>query len=173
MAITINGNGTVSGITAGLTAASLPTGAVLQVLQTVKTDHTSQALTGVGNFFDVAGMSVAITPSSTSNKILVVATVNVCNSADGRNNFLRLRRDSTDIGIGTAGGVTNAAIYDKADAKLQTLTMQHLDSPSTTSATTYKVRWSGENSDTYYLNRSAANTNEGASSHITVMEIAA
>ena len=109
MPITLNGSGTVSGISAGglpdgiIQSADLATGVggkILQVVSTTKTDAASQALTGSGNFFDISGMSVSITPSSSSNKVLVMTTVAVaCNDAD-QNNFIRLRRDSTDIALG-------------------------------------------------------------------------
>ena len=150
-------------------------GKILQVVSTTKTDFASQALTGSGNFFDISGMSVSITPSSSSNKVLVMALVAAaCNAAD-QNNFILLRRDSTDIAKGTAGGTTNGSFYHKTRSAFapENISVHFLDSPSSTSALTYKVRWSGENGDTYYLNRNSSNTNEGMISSITVMEVAA
>ena len=113
-------------------------GGITQIVETVKTDTTSQSLTGSGNFFDISGMSVSITPTSTSSKVFVMVTVAVANGFSP-----------------------------------ESISLHFLDSPSTTSAVTYKVRWSGENGDTYYLNRNASNTNEGMVSVITVMEISA
>ena len=104
-----------------------------------------------------------------------MATVAVaCNSAN-KNNFIQLRRDSTDIAKGTEGGSVNASFYHKTRDNFSpaNINIQHLDSPGTTSAVTYKVRWSGENGTTYYLNRNASNTNEGMVSSITVMEFSA
>ena len=185
MPVSINGNtGVITGISAGglpdgcITADDLASGAggkILQVVSTTKTDAASQALTGSGNFFDISGMSVSITPSSSSNKVLVMTTVAVaCNNAD-RNNFIRLRRDSTDIALGTGGGTTNAFFYHRARNSFapESISVHFLDSPATTSAVTYKVRWSGENGDTYFINRNTTNTNEGMISVITVMEVAA
>ena len=174
MAVTINGNGTVTGLSA-LPSSAMATGSVLQVVQTVKTDTTSQSLTGSGNFFDISGMSVSITPSSASNKVLVMAVVAVANNDGNTNTFIQLRRDSTDIAKGTGGGSTNGSFYNKTRDGFSpaNISLHFLDSPSTTSATTYKVRWSGENGDTYYLNRNASNTNEGMVSVITAMEIKA
>ena len=151
------------------------TGKILQVQSTTKTDFASQALTGSSNFFDISGMSVAITPSSTNNKIFVMFTVAVACNNNFQNNFIQLRRDSTDIAKGTAGGTVNASFYDKTRDNFspENISVHFLDSPSTTSAVTYKVRWSGENGDTYYLNRNSSNTNEGMISSITVMEVAA
>ena len=148
-------------------------GGIIQIKSTTHTEFESQALTGVSNFFDIAGMSVTITPTRSDSKIFVIATVCIACGTSGKNNFIQLRRDSTDIAKGTEGGISNASFYFKnPDAFAPfNITTQHLDSPSTTSATTYKVRWSGENGTTFYLNRNATNTNEGMVSTITVMEV--
>ncbi len=150
-------------------------GGIVQVLSTTKTDFASQSLTGSGNFFDISGMSVTITPRFNTSKIFVMTTVAVSCSAANRNNFIQLRRDSTDIAKGTAGGATNGSFYHKTRDNFSpaNIHVQFLDSPATTNAVTYKVRWSGENGDTYYLNRNASNTNEGMVSTITVMEVSA
>ena len=148
-------------------------GGIIQLKSVTHTEFESQALTGSGNFFDIPGMSVTITPTRADSKIFVMTTVAVaCNNAN-RNNFIQLRRDSTDIAKGTEGGSVNASFYHKTRDNFSpaNINIQHLDSPATTSAVTYKVRWSGENSTTYYLNRNASNTNEGMVSSITVMEV--
>ena len=148
-------------------------GGIIQLKSVTHTEFESQALTGSGNFFDIAGMSVTITPTRADSKIFVMTTVAVaCNSAN-KNNFIQLRRDSTDIAKGTEGGSVNASFYHKTRDNFSpaNINIQHLDSPATTSAVTYKVRWSGENSTTYYLNRNASNTNEGMVSSITVIEV--
>ena len=148
-------------------------GGIIQLKSVTHTEFESQALTGSGNFFDIAGMSVTITPTRADSKIFVMTTVAVaCNSAN-KNNFIQLRRDSTDIAKGTEGGSVNASFYHKTRDNFSpaNINIQHLDSPATTNAVTYKVRWSGENGTTYYLNRNASNTNEGMVSTITVMEV--
>ena len=72
MSITINGNGTVSGLTAApnLTSSGLTTGKILLVKQTVKADTAST--TSLDTFEDISGMSVDITPSATNSKILII-----------------------------------------------------------------------------------------------------
>ena len=148
-------------------------GGIIQLKSVTHTEFESQALTGSGNFFDIPGMSVTITPTRADSKIFVMTTVAVaCNNAN-RNNFIQLRRDSTDIAKGTEGGSVNASFFHKTRDNFSphNISVQFLDSPATTSAVTYKVRWSGENGDTYYLNRNASNTNEGMVSSITVMEV--
>ena len=158
--------------------AGVPTGGgggIVQLKSVTHTEFESQALTGSGNFFDIPGMSVSITPKFSTSKIFVMATVAVaCNTAE-KNNFIQLRRDSTDIAKGTEGGSVNASFYHKNRNNFapDNISVQFLDSPATTNAVTYKVRWSGENSTTYYLNRNASNTNEGMVSTITVMEVSA
>ena len=150
-------------------------GGIIQIASTTHTEFESQALTGSGNFFDIAGMTVSITPKFNTSKIFVMSTVCVACATASKNNFIQLRRDSTDIAKGTAGGTTNGSFFLKTRDNFSphNITVQFLDSPSTTSAVTYKVRWSGENGDVFYLNRNASNTNEGMVSTITVMELSA
>ena len=184
MPITINGSGTITGLSVGgisntkaIAAAAMPTEAIIQVKQVQKTDTTSQALTGTSNFFDISGLSLSITPTSSSNKILVINTVSVSCNNGNRNTHIRLMRDSTAIGVGTSGSGTNSSFFLKTrdDFSPHSISTQVLDSPSTTSSTTYKVQWSGENSDTFYLNRNAHSVhggNEGMVSTLTLMEVA-
>ena len=94
-------------------------------------------------------------------------------------------RGSTPIYVGDSAGsrsqVTNAIrITDDARGEMHPESATFLDSPSTTSATTYKVQWCqtyGGSSDGFYLNRSQQDTDSNdrgrAASSITVMEVAA
>tara|TARA_B100000424_G_scaffold135684_1_gene102954 strand:+ start:45 stop:581 length:537 start_codon:yes stop_codon:yes gene_type:complete len=178
MAVTINGNGTVTGLSA-LPSSAMTTGSVLQVVQTFKADSTSFTSNSSSTYADITGMSVTITPSSSSNKVLVSFVASVSTNSSDRNNSIKLLRGSTDICKSTAGSSLNATIVDKTfDGKyIMNFTQTFLDSPSTTSATTYKLQWaaegSGGSSKTYYLNRKGDNSNEGATSTITAMEIKA
>lgn len=154
------------------------TGKILQVVQTFKTDSTSQSGNSSTTFYDISGMSVSITPSSSSNKVLVMWTAQLASSgASGRGNIIRLLRDSTEIGSGTGGSSTNGQVYHRTvQYNPETKNMMYLDSPNTTSATTYKLQWSVEGSGgsatTYYLNDNSGGS-FGITSHITVMEVAA
>jgi len=153
-------------------------GKILQVVQTFKTDGTSQAGNSSSTYYDISGMSVTITPSSSSNKILVNWVAQVNSNATDRNNSIRLLRDSTVIGNSTAGSSQNAQTDHRTtnDTNCHPFTMMFLDTPNTTSAVTYKLQWaiegSGGSSTNYYLNRDA-HAGQGAVSHITVMEVAA
>ena len=152
-------------------------GKILQVVQTFKTDSTSQSGNSSTTFYDISGMSVTITPSSSSNKVLVMWTAQLASSgASGRGNIIRLLRGSTEIGSGTGGSSTNGQVYHRTvQYNPETKNMMYLDSPNTTSATTYKLQWSVEGSGgsatTYYLNDNSGGS-FGITSHITVMEVA-
>ena len=152
--------------------AAIPTGKVLQVKQTSIDSVVSASAAGENNFNDIAGMSVSITPSATNNKILVSYTINLGNSATQQNNSIRLVRDTTPI-IGTGAAYINitgfARLYTTPEISPDTL--QYLDTPSTTSAITYKLQWA-VGSGTIYLNRRGNDSNFVTVSTITVMEIA-
>ena len=179
------GNAALDLTVPGTASATLDTlgraGNILQLIQVVKTDTTST--TSIDTFVDVSGMSVSITPSSTSSKILVTVDMRV-SMYTNRNGAIRLVRGSTPIYVGDSAGsrlqVTNALrLTDDARGEMQTESATFLDSPSTTSATTYKVQWCqtyGGSSDGFYLNRSQQDTDNNdrarAASSITVMEVA-
>ena len=91
MAVVINGNGAVTGLTA-LPDSAMAEGSIVQVKQTVKTDTFS---TTSQSAVDVTGLSVSITPTSTSNKILV--TYDVKASCENVQMAFFLLRDSTNI----------------------------------------------------------------------------
>jgi len=154
------------------------TGAVLQVVQTVKTDTFSS---GATSFTDITGLSVSITPSSASSKIFVFSTTPVGgNSGDQYN--LRLVRDSTAIFIGNAAGSRSLAFYGIDTSAIGSTavlpqTIVYLDSPSTTSSVTYKIQGKSNGGTTWYVNRSSDDTDASyrtrTASSIIVMEIAA
>ena len=162
----------------GVSGTGISAGKILQVVQTFKTDSTSQSGNSSTTFYDISGMSVSITPSSSSNKVLVMWTAQLASSgASGRGNIIRLLRGSTEIGSGTGGSSTNGQVYHRTvQYNPETKNMMYLDSPNTTSATTYKLQWSVEGSGgsatTYYLNDNSGGS-FGITSHITVMEVAA
>jgi len=135
----------------------LPVGSVLQVKSGVFATETQ--LTQTSN--QATGISVSITPSSTSNKILV-KTVFPLQIGNSGLIVCTIYRGSTNLGSGSMGlgryyhnGVTSAD---------RNFAIQYLDSPSTTSATTYQV----------YLKCSGGTHYWGvgnASGSITAMEI--
>jgi hypothetical protein len=155
---------------------------IVQVIQAVKTN--TFAATPGALWADVSGLSVSITPTSSSNKILVIVDMKASGTAGASIVRSRLLRGSTAIYIGDAssnrprdmgqfyGGDGNDNGYYMAQ-----IGGTYLDSPATTSTTTYKLQIGGDSDgSTVYVNRTnndRDNTyydSRGASS-ITVMEI--
>jgi hypothetical protein len=196
MAITINGAGSITGLTAGglpdgsitsadlasgaITAGALPAGSILQVVQTVKTDTAAQA--AQNTMADIPGMSVAITPSSTSSKVLVRIGLGVIGTVTGERGItFTLLRNSTAIGLGDDPGNSNERATFATQAGDNTymeggVFYEFLDSPATTSEVTYKLQWQTYVNTNIYLNRSGSTTtgewNKSGSSTITAMEVA-
>ena len=122
----------------------LPSGSSGGIIQIKQAFKGNTFTTTSGSFVDVTGLSVSITPSSASNKILVL--VSIC--GQGRpayaRNIPRLVRDSTPIGNSTDAGDRIAGfgqMYQGEDGtNVATNSIEFLDSPATTSAVTYKVQ---------------------------------
>ena len=177
MTVTINGNGTITP-----TSAVQPTGSILQVVQTVETDTSS-----VGAQYDSPtdlGISCAITPSATSSKILVDCNLNI-GGEDMFGMYIWLIRGSTQILLSDADGSrTRASKYIDNYANTNDhynsidVNIKYLDSPSTTSATTYKIQGATYSaSKEIYLNRNHNNRDSAdydgrGTSTITLMEVA-
>ena len=165
--------------TGGTIAASqLPAGSVVQVVSANKTDTFS---TSNATWTDVTGLSVSITPISASNKILILATVHTSNTQGGARFVIRAVRNSTAICIGdTAGSRTPSSSSNEARANSGMMTplgINFLDSPATTSSTTYKIQTNCIDGGTTVFNRGYndidTSTVTRVASTITVMEIAA
>ena len=158
----------------------LPSGSsagIIQVKSVVKTDLFN---TASSSFTDITGLSVSITPTRSDSKILFQFHLG---SFQNQNNssraFVRMVRDSTAICVGDAatGHECTAAVCSRASDDNYTqfpVSMQFLDSPSTTSAVTYKLQAScGNDGGTLYLNSAGTQDAQGGNtaSTITVMEI--
>jgi hypothetical protein len=147
----------------------LPAGSVLQVVQTVKQDIFSTTSTSYTN---ITGLSVSITPKFSTSKILVFCTVNFGTNVDDALVQL-VRNSSTALGNGTGGSANNGFAQVSSSYLNMPLpaSINYLDSPATTSATTYGVQILVY-SATAYVNRRGNNASFGTSSQITAMEIA-
>ena len=157
---------------------SLPAGMggkILQVVQTVKADE----FTGAGAAWrDVTGMTATITPASTSNKIMVMYSIAI--SAPDPTG-LRLYRGTTHIAQGNSGPANSQRgnlgnMSNPTDGNRGFVyAMQYLDSPATTSATTYKLQ-TFTHSQAHYVNRTVNNTSSNYNvrgiSTITLLEVA-
>lgn len=158
----------------GYVPADAPSGKVLQVVSTTKDNSFS---TTSSSFVDVTGMSATITPSSASNKILVLlnmatSTSDTSGAADA--GFV-LVRNTTEIAKSTAGGTYNFTGHSTNRFGIGAIgtngmSVSHLDSPATTSAVTYKVQVNTQGG-TFYVNLDGGAV-RGSVSTITLMEIA-
>jgi hypothetical protein len=165
-----------AGVAPTFQAAAGGGGKVLQVVSATKTD----TWTNSGTFADITGLSVSITPALTSSKILVFVNLHIGGN-QGANMYFKVLRDSADISVGDTAGsrtrVSGAAVSPWING-MTSNNVTHVDSPSTTSAITYKVQATGEvGSYTFYLNRYSSDSDSSsrarAASNITVMEIGA
>ena len=147
-------------------------GAIKQVIQTVKT--SAQTINSLSN---VDIMSVSITPSSASSKILVSWNINACSNDHGE---LNIFRDATQIYLGDANGTLSRSahgMYAVQQDHINEFSGTYLDSPSTTSAITYyaKGRCPGSALHSVYINRpdngSVRPQNHRTASNIMVMEV--
>jgi hypothetical protein len=152
---------------------------VLQVVSTTKVDTFTTSST---TFTDITGLDVTITPSSASSQILVFAQINASNDTTIAWLQLNLVRGSTAIDVGTAVGsrtATSAQVdyFSGGGGAVITTPLIFLDSPATTSATTYKIQGRNTSAGTSYVNRSKGDTDAATqgrfASTITVLEISA
>jgi hypothetical protein len=145
-----------------------PTGSVIQVVSAFKNDTFS---TNSNSFVDVTGMSAAITPSAISSKVLIRASMHLGPASGSYGPVMRLMRNSTEVSPAASGGSGSGwNVYYADNGWPEFLSIEFLDSPSSTSSLTYKMQMTSGISATVYLNRT---TNDGwrGSSSITAMEI--
>ena len=165
--LTVNASGVVDIPSRNLSKGSLPAGTVLQVVEAT----TSTEVAGSSTTYVDTGLSATITPTSASSKILVIVNQQMALNAAGGvvGATMKLLRGSTvivppvgnyDISI-IVGGATQLSPYYRH-------TISKLDSPSTTSATTYKTQIAAITADTSYFMQEG---NVGLST-IILMEIA-
>lgn len=148
---------TVPGTGSGTLAVG-DTGKILQVVSTTKTDSFTSTST---SYTDITGFSASITPSSSSSKVYVIVHVN--SAATTRYASFRLVRASTNIAVGTditgsqeaatfTAGSNTSNSYDNLILRNQSMAI--LDTPSTTSATTYKLQGRiNYGTGDFYINR--------------------
>jgi len=151
-------------------------GKIGQVLQAVKTDTDSETST---SYADLPDMTLAITPSATSSKILVIVYAGISGSDPDVFTHVQLVRTTTAIAVGDAASSRTRCSFSwrsKTPQDVPSNSIVYLDSPSSTSAITYKLQWKQE-SGTGYINRTGADTDNSTyprtASTITVMEVLA
>ena len=148
----------------------MPAGHVVQVVQ-------GEVLTQISNSSSSYGdvVTQAITPKFSSSKILIQCSG--CANPQGANAlYFKLLRGSTEIGSGTGGDYYNVigALTTPNDGSpgfdVKGFSIQHLDSPSTTSATTYKLQGAAVNG-TAKIGGRQGNNDIAVPTRITLMEI--
>jgi hypothetical protein len=171
-------------VTAGGTSAIQASSAkVLQVVQGVVTSVVTTSTPTIGTFVAISGFTASITPSSSSSKILVIVDANVTTSASTDQGLMyQLTRNGTAIDLGDSAGsrsrVTGVAPQLGFDYAMAKASVSFLDSPATTSSTTYGLSVCATSSSrSIYLNRTTAdadfNYSGRAASTITLLEISA
>ena len=192
MTITINGNGTVTGVSVGglpdgivdtdmladnaVTAAKRGAGAILQVVNAVYS--AAATFTTSGSTFQDTGLTASIT-SSNSNKILVTYQLE-CSAEPNYRHACRLVRGSTDILLANSDGdrirATNANGNPPNNVRMSTFNQTYLDSPGAGTHTYKLMGWAESNGD-FFINRSESNSDSASHargvSTITLMEVAA
>jgi hypothetical protein len=155
---------------------TLPAGTGGKVLQVVSTTKTDTFTTTSTTLTDITGLSLSITPSSASNKILVFADIS-SSTLSGRIIAFTLKRGTTSIGVSANtqdyGGTISQYHSSNADTgSIINNSLHFYDSPSSTSALTYKIQTRVNIGDTtVYINNRSSNDSSTVSS-ITAIEIA-
>jgi len=158
------------------TATGFGGGKVLQCLTVQKTDSFT---TSSATYVDVTDVTLDITPSATTSKILVILNSKISGSASGYPIYAQFLRDSTVIGSGT--GSANEDCFASSQPWTDhsrygfPADLNWLDSPSSTSALTYKMQVRAHTSAAVYVNRSTAVHTYGGdyATSLTLVEIGA
>ena len=166
------------------TAGADNRGKILQVQTTNVSTTSSQAITAYTHA-EITGVSVNITPSSTSSKILLQCSwMGELSDAANYNHVFSFKRNDTYlgspvagnrlVGIGLAGRTFDSTDFNSTPNSSPFL--QYIDTPATTSQLTYKLNFVAGYTFTLYNNRTLSDTavvsRERGMSMITAMEIA-
>ena len=152
---------------------AVPAGSVLQVVSVTKTDLFTMSS---ATFAPITGYSATITPSSSSNKILVLTDLNM-NVRSAIVGMVKLFRDAVELGAGDVAGSRVRAFSGLYTATEGSTLVggSFLDSPATTSALTYSAQIRAA-SGTIAINSSGSDSDQSGnarmSSTITLMEVA-
>ena len=155
-----------------LTTQSTGLGIVLQVVEGT-TQSRVEISSGTGTWTDT-NLKASITPSSSSNKVLVLVngTLSTGNNSAGAVTIFRGGTGGTNIGDATYGLFHGNASGDSSNGAVMGCNLMKLDSPSTTSSTEYIVKikraWAGNGGNTLF-----PSSNNLEISTITLMEVAA
>jgi hypothetical protein len=148
-------------LTGSVPKAALPTGSVLQVVQGT---YSTETETSSSSYIDT-GLSVSITPTSSTSKILALLDMNgVGKNSNNTSVKISLVRGATLLVAAVDAGYTGTSTA----SYIGSVAITFLDSPSTTSSTTYKAQFSSGAGSA-----SARICSSSSTSILTLMEIAA
>ena len=155
-------------------------GGIIQVKSTTMTTTATYSISGM-TWTEVGGLTTTITPTRSDSKILVMANIGgISSNGEYQRYAMALRRNSQNIGVNSDGvnhtranwAYTGRAIGNALEGHPA---FNHLDSPATTSAVSYKVMITTEGSYTLYVNRSNTDSSTSSvfrtASSLTLMEI--
>ena len=162
----------------GLPAGSA--GGIIQVKSTTMTTTATYSISGM-TWTEVGGLTTTITPTRSDSKILVMANIGgISSNGEYQRYAMALRRDNQNIGVNSDGvnhTRANWTYYGRnfGNTPDTFAAFNHLDSPGTTSAVSYKVMITTEGSYTLYINRSVTDSSASSvfrcASSLTLMEI--
>ena len=155
MALVLTGSGVITGLSSQLADANMPAGSVLQVV----TNTTNAQVSTSSTSFVSATLAVSITPSSTSNKVFVVVT-STAQGSTTNSLYYTIYRGATNL-----GGTLGMALFSNGNGNEFPFSMSYLDSPSTTSSTTYTVYFRTNTGSVFFGENNMVTS-------ITAMEIA-
>jgi hypothetical protein len=158
MALTKINNNTLSAIT------GLPAGVGGKVLQVVTATNTSQITVSTGSYTWTTNISLAITPSSTSNKILILGSQNLATNQDDKYMNGTFFKNSTNLGH-SSFGISGGSLAVGVSFIAANWGASYLDSPSSTSEITYHMKGAAQTA-TGYMNVN------GSYGTLTLMEVA-
>ena len=161
-----NVTGTLATGNGGTGATSFAPGKVLQIVQGQKDGLISTSSTS----YVTTNLSASITPSATDSKVLILANMTACLQAtQNKNGFFTIYRASTNIAPGGSGLYQQlSGIYSASGGSITPgLNMSFLDSPSSSSSTTYTVYMATDSGGDQRMNQN------GTSSVIQLLEIGA
>jgi hypothetical protein len=194
MTLTLNGSAnTISGLAVGglpdgivdadmigakaATAGKLANGAIVQVLQAFKSDNYSR--TSDGTSTTIPGLSVAITMTAASNKVLCIAQVQATAGGNYGGHVLNLVRGTTKIGQAEAHGsrTLGSVGMTPSDNYSTSRVINYLDTPGTGTHTYAVQDYDPSSSNVIYVNRSITDSDDAGyqrtASSLIIMEVVA
>ena len=146
------------------------------IIQVVNTLFTTPVTSTSNSYETISGFNATITPTATSSKILIMVSAysSTRNSVTvGYVIFRSVGGSETDLRTHQGGGDDHMFVHKDQDENMVTTSYTHLDSPNTTSAITYLIKWKGDSTQLKGLNRLDSGEHYQGNSTMTLMEVAA